>query len=463
MSFFKKYKLFSMMLLIFVILASPFFWTNLPTEGAFSGNPSGPAAFRFGYMLDKTDQVNIREWTDKNKGIPFFAGADRLFDQKSTVPLSNFYPVFDGSSSLEQFNAVYTYLPPDAIANYGRSIYTIDYVNTRFLFLHDKAISESNPTGLNWIQQTVTANKQTHSVVFINKAPALLPFWETMRNLNVNLVVTEDEVFAPAHLIVQEPSDFALGQHPDWMVWKPAAQFTDTHMLVIEGQGEMLNVIAVDRQGHPLDQLEEDVTPFELHANENMPTLVGMQSVWRYHPGCNDINITLPEGFDITGENPITKRLTVPPEDWRSSQYDDSSWKLGQAPLGHTKNKEMKRIIHKTLPVISESPTYYFRKSFVIDEDPNLFTKLLLHMTYEDGYVVYLNGEEVSRDGIRTGLLTHSSLAVHNEPAIYQSEDLNYHIPKLVKGTNVIAVEVHRSHPKSPNLLFDLSLSYDKQ
>ena len=69
----------------------------------------------------------------------------------------------------------------------------------------------------------------------------------------------------------------------------------------------------------------------------------------------------------------------------------------------------------------------------------------------------------MSRDGIRTGLLTHSSLAFHNEPAIYQSKDLSNHIPKLVKGTNVISIEVHRSHPKSPNLLFDLSLSYEKQ
>lgn len=463
MSFFKKYKLSFMILLVFVMIATPLFLTNLPAEGSLSKNIPEQTAFRFGYMLDKPDQVNMKEWLDINKSIPFIAGADRLFDKKSTVPLSNFYPVFDGSSSLEQFNAVYPHLPSDAIENFGRSIYTVDYVNTRFLFLHDKAILDSNLTVLNWVQQTVKTNKQPHSVVFINKAPVSQPFWDTMRNLNVNLVITEDEVFAPANLIVQEPSDLGLGQHPDWKVWRPAKQFTDTQMLLIEGQGERLRVKVVDRQGHPLDQLEEDVTQFELNANENMPTLVGMKSVWRYHPGGNDVHITVPEGYDITGENPITKRLTVPPEDWRSSQYNDSGWSLGQAPLGHTKNNDMKRIINKTLPVIAESPTYYFRKSFVINEDPNQFTKLLLHITYEDGYVVYLNGEEVSLDGIRTGLLTHSSLAFHNEPAIYQSKDLTNHIPKLVKGTNVIAVEVHRSHPNSPNMLFDLSLSYEKQ
>ena len=195
-----------------------------------------------------------------------------------------------------------------------------------------------------------------------------------MSNLNVNLVITDDEVFAPSHLIVQEPSDLRV-QDNIRIGWygSPAEQFTDTQMLVIEGQGERLNVKAVDRHGHPLDQLEEDVTPFELNANENMPTLVGMKSVWRYHPGGNDIHITVPEGYDITGENPITKRLTVPPEDWRSSQYNDSGWSLGQAPLGHTKNNDMKRVINKTLPVITESPTYYFRKSFVINQDQPIY------------------------------------------------------------------------------------------
>lgn len=464
MYFLKKYKCFTMTLLMIATIAGTYFATNIPANGSRSSNASEQAVLRFGYILakEKTDPVNLQEWMNRNKTVPFIAGADRLFDKKSAVPLSGFYPVFDGSSSLEAFNASYPNLPPDAVANYGRSIYTIDYVNTRFLFLHDQAVSEPDLTGLNWIQQTVVTNKQTHAVIFINKAPEFPSFWETMRKLNINFVVTEDEVYAPRHLIVQEPSEFNPAVYPGWNVWRPALQFPNAKALIMEGSGYRLNMKVEDDQGHSLDQLEEDTAQLELKSKANAGTLVGIQSVWRYHAGGDQIKSAIPEGYDISGENPITERLTLPSDDWRSPGYDDSGWSLGQAPLGHSNNEVVKRLIQAALPVAAESPTYYFRKSFVLEEDPSVFKQLLLQITYEDGYVVYLNGEEVSRDGIRTGLLDHASLAFPGEPAIYHTKSITNHIPKLVKGTNMIAVEVHRSHPKSPNLLFDLSLAYQK-
>lgn len=47
----------------------------LPMEGSFSKSTSEQKEFRFGYMLEKTNQVNIREWIKENKNIPFVAGA----------------------------------------------------------------------------------------------------------------------------------------------------------------------------------------------------------------------------------------------------------------------------------------------------------------------------------------------------------------------------------------------------
>lgn len=443
------------------VIACTYLVTNIPA----SGSAPGQTVLRFGYVLanTKTAPVNLQDWMNRNKTVPFFAGADRLFDKKSAVPLSGFYPVFDGSSSLETFNQSYSYLPADAVASYGRSIYTIDYVNTRFLFLQDKAVSESDLTGFKWIRQMVDTNKQTHTVIFINKAPEIPPFWETMRKLNINYVITEDEVYAPKHLIVQEPSEFIPAAYPGFGIWKPASQFPNAEALILEGDGYQLNMKVEDEQGEPLDQLEEDAQQLELGAKANAAPLVGIQSVWRYHAGGNEIKSAIPEGYDISGENPITERLTVPEDDWRSPKYDDSDWNMGLAPLGHTNNEEVERLLHTALPVVAESPTYYFRKSFVLEDDPGVLEQLLLQITYEDGYVVYLNGEEVSRDGIRTGLLDHASLAFPGEPVIYQSKDITAHIPKLVKGTNIIAAEVHRSHPKSPNLLFDLSITYQRQ
>ncbi len=152
----------------------------------------------------------------------------------------------------------------------------------------------------------------------------------------------------------------------------------------------------------------------------------------------------------------------MPAYDWRSPEYDDSAWKIGRAPLGHTNDRERQAYVQTSLEA-AKSPTYYFRKSFELDSDPGDLSGLYLNIAYEDGYVVYLNGQEVSRDSIRTGLLTRSSLAYANEFSFYRRIDLKAHLNKLVKGTNIIAVEMHRSHPGSPNLFFDFALSIESK
>ena len=131
-----------------------------------------------------------------------------------------------------------------------------------------------------------------------------------------------------------------------------------------------------------------------------------------------------------------------------------------QSSLGFTNNKERQTYIQTKLEVVP-SPTYYFRKSFELNGDPRELSDLDLNIAFEDGYVVYLNGQEVSRDAIISGFLTESSLAYPNEFTFYRRVDLKAHLNKLVKGTNEIAVEVHRGHPGAPNLFFDLGLSVE--
>ena len=239
---------------------------------------------------------------------------------------------------------------------------------------------------------------------------------------------------------------------------------------VMEANDNALTIKAENGQGQVLDQLEQDADNLAswdlatLKEKQEIP-LVGIQSLWRYHPGDEAIKSAMPEGVDLVGEGPIietahTETVPLPAYDWRSPEYDDSDWKTGRAPLGNTNNKERQTYVQTKLEVV-KSPTYYFRKSFDLDGDPKELSGLYLNIAYEDGYVVYLNGQEVSRDAIISGILTESSLAFPNEFTFYRRIDLKAHLNKLVKGTNVIAVEVHRGHPASPNLFFDLALSVE--
>ena len=47
--------------------------------------------------------------------------------------------------------------------------------------------------------------------------------------------------------------------------------------------------------------------------------------------------------------------------------------------------------------------TAYFRKEFVVSDDPNAITSLTLRANYDDGFVAYLNGQEIARRSIAAG------------------------------------------------------------
>ena len=463
MSHLYKYKLFYLISLLIFILSGSLFTTNFPLHGYLQAN-NAPVSFRFGYFGEQKNQLDLLGWMNQSMGVSLFAAADHLFEKTDKLPLHSFLPVFDSSSSAnpESFEHNYSYLPTDLLPSYGRSVYYMDYGNARLLFLDTASITEGNNAQLDWLQKTISDNKQVHNFVLLNQDPGFPAFWETVRKLGVNLVLIQDNVYVPHAVLTQESAEYRSTAYPGWGLWDVYHQFSQPHMLIIEGTDNKLTVKVQDQKGNGLDQLKQDVVSIRYADSVNERAYISIQSLWHYHPGSKDIKAAVPVELDITGENPIQKPFTLPADDWRSPQYDDSSWEVGRAPLGHTQDKADQRKIQKTLPVNGDSPVYYFRKTFEIDDDPSKLSNLLLHISYEDGFVAYLNGSEIYRDSIREGLVDYRSLALPSEYNFYNLFSLKNHIGKLVKGTNTIAVEVHRSHPKAPNLLFDLSLSYEE-
>ncbi|MDR7317040.1 hypothetical protein [Brevibacillus nitrificans] len=189
---------------------------------------------------------------------------------------------------------------------------------------------------------------------------------------------------------------------------------------------------------------------------------MGIQQKWRYHRGDASIKAVIPEGFDGTGENPITAPFHLPADDWRSPDFSDAEWKTGRAPFGHTNRLQEEKRLQTRFKPDPASPSYYFRHTFILSEEPKEWRDMIVKLSYEDGLILYLNGEEVFRDGIRTGLILPSSLAITNQGTWYREVSLRNHINKLRMGSNTLAVQVHRSHPGSPDFLFDMSLSYIK-
>ncbi|MCY4127701.1 MAG: HYR domain-containing protein [Gammaproteobacteria bacterium] len=135
---------------------------------------------------------------------------------------------------------------------------------------------------------------------------------------------------------------------------------------------------------------------------------------------------------------------------WREIDFDDSGWSSGLAQLGFGDGDE-------ATTIASGHITYYFRKHFLV-ANPSSFRSLELSIKRDDGAVVYLNGTEVVRANMPEGEITFETLTFDagQENEFY---DFTVDPSHLVKGDNVMAVEVHQSNINSSDVSFDLELT----
>ena len=103
--------------------------------------------------------------------------------------------------------------------------------------------------------------------------------------------------------------------------------------------------------------------------------------------------------------------------------------------------------------------TSYFRHTFNV-VDPSIYTGLTLRLLVDDGAVVYLNGEELLRQNMPSGIITSTTPAEETISDSDETDFTTYQLPPshLIAGDNVIAVEVHQRSQTSSDLGFDLSL-----
>jgi len=145
---------------------------------------------------------------------------------------------------------------------------------------------------------------------------------------------------------------------------------------------------------------------------------------------------------------------------WTQAAFDDSSWQSGPAQFGYGFSSEA--------TLISYGPnssakyiTTYFRRHFFVD-DPSIVSSLIASVQRDAGAVVYLNGQEVFRSNMPlTGSIDYMTLAPQSlsgsaKTAFYNSPFIDP--DELLRGDNIIAVEVHQHSGSSSQMNFDLQL-----
>ena len=161
-----------------------------------------------------------------------------------------------------------------------------------------------------------------------------------------------------------------------------------------------------------------------------------------------------------------------PGNGWFNPSFSDSAWPSGAARLAN--GVETGSCINTSLK--PPSPTnayssYYFRQNFTVSDASNVLN-MSFAIDYDDGYVVYLNGHEISRSSNMNGVDTsnHAANATggHNwmcdggscsctgSPDNVQLNST--HLSYLVSGTNYLAVLI-KNAAASTDVAFLLQLT----
>ena len=158
--------------------------------------------------------------------------------------------------------------------------------------------------------------------------------------------------------------------------------------------------------------------------------IVKAGEAWRYHKG-----------------------TAAPPADWAKAGFDDSKWASGESGFGYSSDAAEAASIKTRLDDMAGGYlSVSIRKSFAV-ADPKAIEKLTLGIAYDDGFVAFLNGEEVGRANIE------GSPPAHDKPAGMAIEktdlaiDLTPHLAKLVAGNNVLAIQGHNSAATSSDFV----------
>ena len=149
-----------------------------------------------------------------------------------------------------------------------------------------------------------------------------------------------------------------------------------------------------------------------------------------------------------------------PADDWMAADYDDSGWSSGNGRLGFAGSGTFGTKLNRYVGGGSSGTqvtTFYFRKSFELPENAAEITVLKVSLDCDDGYILYINGDEVKRDQVNSSEYDAFTTATN-----MGEKNIELVVPAglLKAGANVIAVEVHQCNKDSTDAWWDCALTY---
>ncbi|MBI1840338.1 MAG: lamin tail domain-containing protein [Verrucomicrobia bacterium] len=149
-----------------------------------------------------------------------------------------------------------------------------------------------------------------------------------------------------------------------------------------------------------------------------------------------------------------TNEASTPRDAWRRIAFsEDASWQTGRTSIGYGDDDDNTLLTDMQ----GRYSSLFLRHAFVVNGEPP--GALLLRVRVDDGCVVWLNGSEVKRWHIRQGEIPFDGVAENHEAGDEFEEALIADASRvLVRGTNLLAVQVFNAGRNSSDLSIDAEL-----
>ncbi len=165
------------------------------------------------------------------------------------------------------------------------------------------------------------------------------------------------------------------------------------------------------------------------------------------------------------------KRVLVPTEDmgqeWIEPDFDDSTWIIctgSPGGVGYERSSGYEDYLSLDLemPMYADNTTCYIRIPFKVESgDLARLNDMILKVRYDDGFVAYLNGAEVSRRNfVGTPEWDSRASASHSDNTAreFESIDISDFMDELRRGENLLAIQGMNSSRTSSDLLIGVEL-----
>jgi hypothetical protein len=143
------------------------------------------------------------------------------------------------------------------------------------------------------------------------------------------------------------------------------------------------------------------------------------------------------------------KRIIVPTaaiqSAWMQSvDFDDSGWRSGAGNVGYERDQGYENMINIDVgaDMVNKQTGCYLRIPFSVDGAKlDSFNILTLKMYYDDGFVVWLNGEKVAQADAPANLAWNATATGNHEAEGWETFDISGFVNKLKPGENLLAIQ----------------------